>query len=146
MKDIKEISNASDVTPKWFNKGVDAAILAPTAVNQQKIYLEYLGFRDFCKVPKVAGKPLFSMVGYSKMDLGIVKYHFEVGAGKENFEWIRVQQYLSETVQKDQKRKSDETCIIMIILFKLQSVQLFDDTLSPFNSCNNNPMVFLARP
>ena len=36
---------------------------------------------------KVAAKPLFSMVGYSKMDLGIVKYHFEVGAGKENFEW-----------------------------------------------------------
>ena len=87
VKDIKEISNASDVTPKWFNKGVDAAILAPTAVNQQKFYLEYMGFRDYSKVPKVAAKPLFSMVGYSKMDLGIVKYHFEVGAGKENFEW-----------------------------------------------------------
>ena len=39
------------------------------------------------KVPKVLAKPLFSMVGYSKMDLGIVKYHFEVGAGKESFEW-----------------------------------------------------------
>ena len=25
---------------------------------------------------------------YSKLDLGIVKYHFEVGAGKENFEWV----------------------------------------------------------
>ena len=87
VKDIKEISNASDVTPKWFNKGVDAAILAPTAVNQQKFYLEYMCFRDYIKVPKVAAKPLFSMVGYSKMDLGIVKYHFEVGAGKENFEW-----------------------------------------------------------
>lgn len=82
--DVKEISN---VTPKWFNKGVEAAILAPTAVNQQKFYLEYLGFRDFSKLPKVAAKPLFSMVGYSKIDLGIVKYHFEVGAGKENFEW-----------------------------------------------------------
>ena len=87
VKDVKEISNASDVTPKWFNKGVEAAVLAPTAVNQQKFYLEYLGFRDYSKLPKVAAKPLFSMVGYSKMDLGIVKYHFEVGAGKENFEW-----------------------------------------------------------
>ena len=87
VKDVKEVSNASDVSPKWFNKGVDAAILAPTAVNQQKFYLEYLGFRDYSKVPKVAAKPLFSMVGYSKMDLGIVKYHFELGAGKENFEW-----------------------------------------------------------
>ena len=83
-----EIINASDVTPKWFNKGVDAAILAPTAVNQQKFYLEYMGFRDYSKVPKVAAKQLFSMVGYSKMDLGIVKYHFEVGAGRENFEWL----------------------------------------------------------
>ena len=88
VKDIKEISNVSDVTPKWFSKGVDAAVLAPTAVNQQKFYLEYLGFKDYSKLPKVAAKPVFSMIGYSKMDLGIVKYHFEVGAGKENFEWM----------------------------------------------------------
>ena len=87
VKGIKEISNASDATPKWFNKGVEAAILAPTAVNQQKFYLEYLGIQGSGKVPTVAAKPLFSMVGYSKIDLGIVKYHFEVGAGKENFEW-----------------------------------------------------------
>ena len=87
VKDAKEVSNASDATPKWFNKGVEAAILAPTAVNQQKFYLEYVGFQDYGKVPKVQAKPLFSMVGYSKMDLGIVKYHFELGAGKENFEW-----------------------------------------------------------
>ena len=87
VKDVKEISNASDVTPMWFNKGVEAAILAPTAVNQQKFYLEYLGFRDDSKVPTVLAKPLFSMVGYSKIDLGIVKYHFEIGAGKENFKW-----------------------------------------------------------
>ena len=88
VKDVKEISNASDLTPKWFRKGVDAALLAPTAVNQQKFYLEYQGFRDYSKAPKVAAKPLFSMVGYSRMDLGIVKYHFELGAGKENFEWV----------------------------------------------------------
>ena len=24
---------------------------------------------------------------YTDIDRGIVKYHFEVGAGKENFEW-----------------------------------------------------------
>ena len=88
VKQVRDISNASDVTPKWFNKGVKAALLAPTAVNQQKFFLEYLGFRDYGKVPKVAAKPVFSMVGYSKMDLGIVKYHFELGAGKENFEWM----------------------------------------------------------
>ena len=88
VKDVRDISNASDLTPKWFRSGVDAALLAPTAVNQQKFYLKYLGFRDYSKVPKVAAKPVFSMIGYSKMDLGIVKYHFELGAGKENFEWV----------------------------------------------------------
>ena len=25
---------------------------------------------------------------YSKTDLGIVKYQFELGAGKENFRWV----------------------------------------------------------
>lgn len=86
-KAAREISNTSDLTPKWFGKGVDAALLAPTAVNQQKFFIEYLGFRDFSKLPKVTARPLFSMVGYSKIDLGIVKYHFEIGAGRENFEW-----------------------------------------------------------
>ena len=87
VKDVRDISNASDLTPKWFRKGVEAALLAPTAVNQQKFYLEYVGFKDYSKVPKVAAKSVFSMIGYSKMDLGIIKYHFELGAGKENFEW-----------------------------------------------------------
>ncbi|MBQ1618535.1 MAG: nitroreductase [Bacteroidales bacterium] len=87
-KEIKSVSNASDVTPEWFNKGVEAALLAPTAINQQKFYIEYLGFKDNSKLPKVSARPLFSMAGYSKMDLGIVKYHFEIGAGKERFEWL----------------------------------------------------------
>ena len=29
-----------------------------------------------------------SMIGYTQMDLGIAKYHFELGAGKVNFEWL----------------------------------------------------------
>ena len=51
LKAIRDISNASDLTPKWFNRGVEAALLAPTAVNQQKFYLEYVGFKDYSKVP-----------------------------------------------------------------------------------------------
>ena len=30
----------------------------------------------------------FSMIGYTKMDLGIAKYHFEIGAGEVNFDWV----------------------------------------------------------
>jgi hypothetical protein len=28
------------------------------------------------------------MIGYTKMDLDIAKYHFEIGAGEVNFDWV----------------------------------------------------------
>ena len=87
VKPVRDVSNVSDTTPAWFNRGVEAALLAPTAVNQQKFYLEYLGTPADSQRPKVAARPVFSIIGYTKMDLGIVKYHFELGAGKEHFDW-----------------------------------------------------------
>ena len=78
--------NASDITPSWFKKGVEAALLAPTAVNQQKFLFEYVGMKDNCH--QVRAKKGFSMIGYTQMDLGIAKYHFEIGAGKDKFEWV----------------------------------------------------------
>lgn len=86
-KSIREISNASDLTPKWFNTGVEAALLAPTAVNQQKFFIEYVGIKEGNK-HKVSAKSTFSMMGYTKLDLGIIKLHFEIGAGKDNFYWL----------------------------------------------------------
>ena len=61
-------------------------MLAPTAVNQQKFSFDYVSMKDGHH--QVRAKKGFSMIGYTKIDLGIAKYHFEVGAGKENFEWI----------------------------------------------------------
>ena len=87
IKSPKEVSNASDITPRWFNEGAKAALLAPTAVNQQKFYFEYVGFDGEGKKPKVLAKKGTSLVGYTLMDLGIAKYHFEIGAGKDNFDW-----------------------------------------------------------
>ena len=87
IKSPKEVSNASDITPRWFNEGVKAALLAPTAVNQQKFYFEYVVFDGEGKKPKVLAKKGTSLVGYTLMDLGIAKYHFEIGAGKDNFDW-----------------------------------------------------------
>ena len=78
--------NANDIAPKWFRKGVEAALLAPTAVNQQKFSFEYAGMVN--DRHKVIAKRHFSMIGYTQMDLGIAKYHFEIGAGKENFDWV----------------------------------------------------------
>ena len=85
IKTVNQVSNASDITPLWFKKGVEAALLAPTAVNQQKFSFEYVGMKNGRHL--VLAKRGFSMIGYTQMDLGIAKYHFEVGAGKDNFEW-----------------------------------------------------------
>ena len=86
IKTVEQVSNASDITPSWFKKGVEAALLAPTAVNQQKFSFEYVGMSN--NRHQVRAKKGFSMIGYTQMDLGIAKYHFEVGAGKVNFEWL----------------------------------------------------------
>lgn len=80
------MSNASDITPSWFRKGVEAALLAPTAVNQQKFSFEYVGMSG--NRPQVRANKGFSMIGYTQIDLGIAKYHFEIGAGMDNFEWV----------------------------------------------------------
>ena len=86
IKTVEQVSNASDITPLWFKKGVEAALLAPTAVNQQKFSFEHLGVKNNCH--QIRAKKGFSMIGYTKMDLGIAKYHFEIGAGEVNFEWV----------------------------------------------------------
>ena len=86
-KSLEDISNADSSTPQWFNDGVKAALLAPTAVNQQKFYIEYKGGPDG-KLPKVSIRVNgLSLVGYTRMDLGIAKLHFEIGAGTGNFVW-----------------------------------------------------------
>ena len=77
-KEIGAVSNCGDASPEWFKRGMAAAMLAPTAVNQQKFKLTADG-------KKVSAKAGLSFC--SKIDLGIVKCHFEAGAGAENFEW-----------------------------------------------------------
>ena len=82
QKPVENFYESNGVPPEWFKAGMEAALLAPTAVNQQKFkFILHDG-------NKVEAKTLFSMAGYTSIDLGIVKYHFEVGAGKENFEWV----------------------------------------------------------
>ena len=86
IKTVEQVSNASDITPSWFKKGIEAALLAPTAVNQQKFSFEHVGVKNNCHL--IRAKKGLSMIGYTKMDLGIAKYHFEIGAGEVNFEWV----------------------------------------------------------
>ena len=77
-KSAQAVSNVTDDSPEWFKSGVEAALLAPTAMNQQKFTLTYADG----KISAAAGLGF-----YTKLDLGIVKYHFELGAGRENFDW-----------------------------------------------------------
>ena len=86
VRTLGSTENASEMIPSWFRKGVEAALLAPTAVNQQKFSFEYLGTNNGRH--QVRAKKGFSMIGYTQMDLGIAKYHFEVGAGTGNFDWL----------------------------------------------------------
>lgn len=77
-KAVDEVAKAEGGMPDWFRSGVEAALLAPTAMNQQKFTFALHGGQ----VSARAG-----MGFYSKVDLGIVKYHFELGAGKDSFQW-----------------------------------------------------------
>lgn len=77
-KTLEDVVLVNGDMPDWFVNGVQMALLAPTAMNQQKF--EFI----------LDGNTVLATAGFgvcTKIDLGIVKYHFELGAGKENFNW-----------------------------------------------------------
>lgn len=76
-KPLDKLCRVKGTMPAWFRNGMEMALLAPTAMNQQKFIFE---LQDGNKVHASA-----SLAFYSKMDLGIAKLHFEIGAGKESF-------------------------------------------------------------
>ena len=78
-KALSSLCNISEESPQWFSKGMQAVMLAPTAVNQQKFHFTVNGNTATAKTVGI-GSCL-------KIDLGIVKCHFELGAGKDNFQW-----------------------------------------------------------
>ena len=81
MRPMEKFIKASMPLPDWFRRGMEAAVLAPTAVHQQRFEFELVDDHT------VAARTRLSLVGWAKLDLGIVKYNFEVAAGKENFAW-----------------------------------------------------------
>lgn len=77
-KTIQDVVKAEEPLPGWFQDGVKAALLAPTAMNQQKFTFSLADNRVSVKA---------DMGFYAKIDLGIVKYHFEIGAGETGWAW-----------------------------------------------------------
>lgn len=69
-----EVCGGKTDLPEWFPNGVEAALLAPTAMNQQKFYFTLQADET---IKASCGKGF-----YTKLDLGIVRYHFEVCAGR----------------------------------------------------------------
>lgn len=74
-KPMQALCRCAEPMPEWFEKGMRAAMLAPTAMNQQKFRFE---LRADGTVKAACGSGF-----YTKLDLGIVKYHFEAASGKK---------------------------------------------------------------
>ena len=72
-KDLSKLCRVPEKDmPAWFKEGIEAALLAPTAMNQQKFTI---GIDSEDAVIKAGFGP------YVKLDLGIVRYNFEVASG-----------------------------------------------------------------
>ena len=71
-KQLSDVCNQRGEAPDWFMKGMEAVLFAPTAMNQQK-------FRFQLEEGQVTAVSTGGL--YSKIDLGIVKYHFEAVSG-----------------------------------------------------------------
>lgn len=79
IKRPEQVANRYGLQQAWFANAVDMALLAPTALNQQKFKFELL--------PDGTVKASKGWGPYTRLDLGIVKRHFVIGAGAQPFEW-----------------------------------------------------------
>lgn len=73
-KTYDQVTDVTGEAPEWFINGVNKALLAPTAVNQQKFKIEYNNGIVKITAPKWP---------YANIGLGIVMCHFEIGSGKK---------------------------------------------------------------
>lgn len=79
MCDVSDGTEVSRSDPEWYKRGVTAALMAPTAINQQKFRFERIG--DSVSMTMGHGP-------FVKVDEGILRCHFEIAAGRENFRWL----------------------------------------------------------
>ena len=73
-KAAQEVTDGSADQP-WFKSGIDAALKAPTAVNQQKFQFSLKDGEPFIRVKGLGP--------YTRVDLGIAAFHFEAASGKK---------------------------------------------------------------
>ena len=75
-KPVAKLCNVDEVDmPTWFKNGMVAAMMAPTALNQQKFFVSLED--DEVTITATSKTP------FTKVDLGIVKYNFEAVTGRK---------------------------------------------------------------
>jgi len=79
VKPIEKLGSTKGEMPQWFKKGLESAQLAPTARNQQKF--------KFTLLNENLVKAETSFGFFTKIDFGIAKYHFEIGADSKEWSW-----------------------------------------------------------
>ncbi len=79
----QQVAPGYDEAPMWFRRGVDAALLAPTALNRQRFRFELAGEEGGVPLVRATAKH----GAFTKMDLGIAQCHFEIGAADAPFLW-----------------------------------------------------------
>lgn len=74
-KPVSKLCNVAEQDmPVWFKNGMVAAMMAPTALNQQRFYVTLNDDEVIITSRKAP---------FSKVDLGIVKYNFEAVTGRK---------------------------------------------------------------
>lgn len=74
-KPVEKLCNVSEADmPVWFKNGMVAAMMAPTALNQQKFFITLDG--ENVSITTRKGP-------FSRVDLGIVQYNFEAVTGRK---------------------------------------------------------------
>lgn len=70
-----------DGAPAWFTAGLEAAALAPTALNQQRFSFELAADERTVRARALPA------VSCGRIDLGIARLHFELGANAVSRDW-----------------------------------------------------------
>ena len=73
-KSLENVIEVHGPCPDWFVRGVEAALEAPTAVNQQKFLFALENGQPVARVNGIGTN--------TKVDLGIAACHFEIASGK----------------------------------------------------------------
>ena len=73
-KTMFDVIDVKGGMPEWFVAGVESALKAPTAMNQQKFCFSLEGDQPSVKVRGIGA--------WSFVDLGITAYHFDVATGR----------------------------------------------------------------